>query len=211
MKNNVRDLNPLATVTSLTSLSMSENNVRDLAPLATLTDLTSLRANANMIGDLSPLATLEKLAALGLERNCVSDLSPLLELNKLTNVSVDENPLSEEAIETQIPILETDDVYVGFSTWSDEHCPTEGEGEGEGEDEGAPEVVVFEDPNLEAAVRAVIAKPVGDIYAGDLLGLTHLTANSAGIALLGGIEYCVDLQELKLGITRSPTSRLWPI
>jgi Leucine-rich repeat (LRR) protein len=55
-------------------------------------------------------------------------------------------------------------------------------------------VVNFPDPGLEAAIREAIAKPVGDIYDTDLIGLTTLDAQSRGIADLEGIQYCTDLR-----------------
>lgn len=69
------------------------------------------------------------------------------------------------------------------------------EGEGEGDDE----VVVFPDPNLEAAIRAAISKPAGDIYDTDLLGLTVFNAYVQNIQNLTGLEYAVNLNYLSLG------------
>jgi len=54
-------------------------------------------------------------------------------------------------------------------------------------------VVSFPDPGLEAAVREAIAKPTGDIYDTDLVGLTFLDARGRSISDLEGIQYCVDL------------------
>jgi len=61
-------------------------------------------------------------------------------------------------------------------------------------------LVTFADPNLENAVRVAIGKPTGNIYTRDLVGseFTALTAHSAGIAELGGIEYCTELVSLNL-------------
>ena len=61
------------------------------------------------------------------------------------------------------------------------------------------EIVVFPDPNLEAAIREAIGKPTGDIYQSDLVGLTTLDADSRGIADLTGLEYCTSLADLRLG------------
>lgn len=60
------------------------------------------------------------------------------------------------------------------------------------------EVVDFPDPNLEAVVREAIDKPVGSIYAHDLLGLEVLVAYDRNISDLTGLEYCVDLRGLYL-------------
>jgi Leucine-rich repeat (LRR) protein len=58
--------------------------------------------------------------------------------------------------------------------------------------------VHFADANLEAAVRAAIQKPTGLIYPFDLTGLQTLSAPGADIRLLGGIQYCVNLNDLDL-------------
>ncbi|UCC45128.1 MAG: fibronectin type III domain-containing protein [Candidatus Zixiibacteriota bacterium] len=59
-------------------------------------------------------------------------------------------------------------------------------------------VVDFPDPNLDDAIRTAIGKPTGDIMSTDLEGLILLSANGAEIMDLTGIEYCVDLQDLRL-------------
>jgi len=58
------------------------------------------------------------------------------------------------------------------------------------------EVVVFADPNLEAAIRDAIDKPSGDILNNDLCELTELFHAELNIVNLSGIEYCVALTEL---------------
>jgi len=62
----------------------------------------------------------------------------------------------------------------------------------------ADETVTFPDANLEAAVRSAIGKTSEDIYRSDLRDLTVLSANSKGIADLGGLEYCTCLTHLSL-------------
>ncbi|HPC89416.1 MAG TPA: leucine-rich repeat domain-containing protein [Methanothrix sp.] len=60
------------------------------------------------------------------------------------------------------------------------------------------EVVVFPDPNLDAAIRTAINKPEGSIYAADLVDLNVLHSNSSSIKDLTGLEHCNKLQELHL-------------
>jgi Leucine-rich repeat (LRR) protein len=62
----------------------------------------------------------------------------------------------------------------------------------------ADSVVIFPDPNLEAAIRGAIDKPSGDICESDLIGLTDLWASSRGISNLTGLEHCTDLTMLYL-------------
>ncbi len=61
-----------------------------------------------------------------------------------------------------------------------------------------PTVVTFPDPGLEAAVRAAIGKPMGDIPEWHLVELTTLDAGDRVISGLAGIEHCVNLQLLSL-------------
>jgi Leucine-rich repeat (LRR) protein len=56
----------------------------------------------------------------------------------------------------------------------------------------------FADPGLEQAVREMIEKPDGDLYADDVAGLTELYANNAEISNLRGIECLPSLQVLDL-------------
>jgi hypothetical protein len=57
-------------------------------------------------------------------------------------------------------------------------------------------VVVFPDPDLEAAIREAIGKPTGDIYPSDLQGLTRLDAWERNITDLTGLEHATSLTDL---------------
>ena len=59
--------------------------------------------------------------------------------------------------------------------------------------------VTFADANLEAAVRAALVKPSGDITDADMLTLTTLDASHRTIVQLGGLEYATNLDRLDLG------------
>ena len=63
----------------------------------------------------------------------------------------------------------------------------------------AANVVSFPDIELEAVIRDAISKPTGDIYDGDLIGLTFLDARYCNISNLEGVQHCTDLSELYLG------------
>jgi len=77
------------------------------------------------------------------------------------------------------------------------------------------EIIVFPDPNLDAAVRAAINKPDGAIYSMDLDGLKELDASSKDIKNITGLEYCDTLGDLNLGSNQitdmSPLSGLTSI
>jgi internalin A len=60
------------------------------------------------------------------------------------------------------------------------------------------DTVAFPDPNLEAAIRQAIGKPAGSIRHSDLEDLTVLSASSAGITDLTGLEHCTSLTHLCL-------------
>ena len=59
------------------------NQVNDISPLATLTSLTELHLDGNQISDISPLTSLTNLANLDLNNSQINDISPLVENNGL--------------------------------------------------------------------------------------------------------------------------------
>lgn len=67
---------------------------------------------------------------------------------------------------------------------------------------GAPSaaqvVVPIPDPGLEAALRAALAKPSGDIFDTEIASLSTLDASSRGISNLSGLENATGLDELFL-------------
>jgi hypothetical protein len=63
-------------------------------------------------------------------------------------------------------------------------------------------IITFPDLNLESAVRLTVNEPTGDIYQSDLLKLTSLAADGAGIVNLSGIQYCTNLNFLDLAGNR---------
>ncbi|MBL7646873.1 MAG: leucine-rich repeat domain-containing protein [Candidatus Hydrogenedentes bacterium] len=87
--------------------------------------------------------------------------------------------------------------------------PTDADSDNDGHNDGAevndgrdpndpgdyPGLVVFADPNLEAAVRSAINLPLGPIWVSDVVGVgfTSLTATNSAIQDLSGLEYCTDL------------------
>ena len=95
--NKISDLSPLARLTNLTDLTLSDNfGLSDLSPLAGLTNLTRLNIGATFdLSDLSPLAGLTNLESLSLYINKISDLSPLAGLTNLRYLNLRSNNISD--------------------------------------------------------------------------------------------------------------------
>jgi membrane-associated phospholipid phosphatase len=83
----VRDLGPLATLSSLRLLDISGTQVRDVTPLAGLTGLRSLDLQFLPVSDLAPLAHLTGLRSLNLGGTSVRDLTPIGSLTLLHDLA----------------------------------------------------------------------------------------------------------------------------
>ena len=93
--NSIKDLSPLAGLTNLTRLNLSQNNITDLSPLsemATLTDLVAKNAN---ISDLTGLEFATNLTFLWLENNNITDISSVTGLTKLTRLDFGNNFIAD--------------------------------------------------------------------------------------------------------------------
>jgi internalin A len=73
----------------------------------------------------------------------------------------------------------------------------------------APVPSPFKDKNLEAAVRATLHLPTGDLTDSNLINVYILEASDKKIANLAGLEKCKNLQSLKL--TKNQISDLAPL
>ena len=91
----IRDISPLAGLTQLKNLSLSENDVSDISPLAGLTQLRDLHLGGNQIRDISPLAGLTQLWNLALYRNQIRDISPLAGLKQLSILRLANNQIRD--------------------------------------------------------------------------------------------------------------------
>lgn len=87
----VENIEPLASLINLRSLSLSGNDIKDIRALSNLTSLTHLDLANNQISDISPLASLTKLEGLGLSKNKISDLRPLSSLKSIKELGIDSN------------------------------------------------------------------------------------------------------------------------
>ena len=113
--NQVSDLSPLAGVTVLNELSVSNNQVGDLAGLEGHEYLHVLSIDGNQVSSLTPLAEITTLDLLSLTGNQVTDLGPLVENEGIGNgnfVSVDDNPIDEDAQAENIAALCDRGVYL---------------------------------------------------------------------------------------------------
>ncbi|ROR80164.1 conserved repeat domain-containing protein [Plantibacter flavus] len=88
---------PLASLTSITSLSLTGTSNLDMSIIGGMTQLTSLNIGSAPLTDLSALATLVNLTTLGLNAVGATDLSPLSGLSGLEALSVKGNRLTTVA------------------------------------------------------------------------------------------------------------------
>ncbi|MGX8692211.1 MAG: leucine-rich repeat domain-containing protein [Clostridia bacterium] len=90
-----QDLQHVAELYALSSLSLTEDGLTDLSALSGLGGLTMLDLSGNDITDLSPLASLGSLRTLYLDKNPITDFSPLYGLENLGMLSIREIELSQ--------------------------------------------------------------------------------------------------------------------
>ena len=97
--NPITDLRPLANVTTLKDLYLSDifpnTPTLDLRPLANLINLEELTLANSKVSDISPLARLRKLRILNLSHNDISDLHPLVGLRELQELRIQGNPIKD--------------------------------------------------------------------------------------------------------------------
>ena len=99
-KNHITDLRPLANLTNLVTLYLSNVSKQgtdsaislDIRPLSGLINLEELSLEKNGISDISPLANMKKLRFLALRHNHIVDFSPLSKLTNLHTLWINNNP-----------------------------------------------------------------------------------------------------------------------
>ncbi|HHU21900.1 MAG TPA: tetratricopeptide repeat protein [Clostridiales bacterium] len=92
------DISPLAQMTKLENLSLTDNNITSIAVLSGLGELNFLHLGGNIISDLAPLRGLTKLKTLYLDGNPIRDPSPLYGLTSLTTLSLKNMEVDPEQI-----------------------------------------------------------------------------------------------------------------
>ena len=113
--NQIAEIGVLASLPNLVSLYLNGNRITSISALTSLTGLTHLFLAANLLTDVGPIQGLTNLTALSLELNQISDLAPLVANTGLAagdEIWVRMNPLSQEAIDAQIPALQARGVTV---------------------------------------------------------------------------------------------------
>ncbi|MEM7085036.1 MAG: leucine-rich repeat domain-containing protein, partial [Bacteroidota bacterium] len=78
----------------IVNLYINAVGIKDLAPIAELTSLQYLELPSNQIKDISSLSHLKNLTNLNISRNQIEDLTPLIHLNKIESLSLQSNPIS---------------------------------------------------------------------------------------------------------------------
>jgi hypothetical protein len=114
---NLTDISFMSHLTHLRICKLNSNSITSLTPLAGLTSLEGLDLMYNQVTDLTPLAGLINLHDLNLDYNSITDIQPLVNNTGLATgdaVYLGENPLSQTAINVQIPALQARGVTV---TW----------------------------------------------------------------------------------------------
>ncbi|WP_310551329.1 leucine-rich repeat domain-containing protein [Paenibacillus glufosinatiresistens] len=94
-RNEITDLSPVENLTSLNEADFSSNQISELLPLANLNQLQTLSLNVNQISDLTPLRGLISLESLYLSHNGLVDISSLAELKQLNTLELTGNNISE--------------------------------------------------------------------------------------------------------------------
>ena len=158
--------------------------------------LDVLDATNKNITDLTGLEYAINLTELVLQNNSISDLSPLLANTGLRNgdkVNVKENPLSDLALQTIIPTLQSRGVTVEFDQIGEQ-----------------PNTVNIPDRNLRSAVEQLLGKAQGDtITVAEMETLDVLSAINKNITNLTGLEAATQLTILDL--RDNPLSDISPL
>jgi len=94
--NFIEDLSPLVDVVHLERLDLAYNNIYDISELSGMTQMRFLTLKHNQISDLNPLRNMINMSTLNLQNNLVTDVSPLVDMNNLQLLSLTWNQISVE-------------------------------------------------------------------------------------------------------------------
>ena len=187
--NQISSISSLSGLTNLTILNLSNNQIVSLSPLSRLTNLTDMDLSNNQISSVSSLSGLTKLTELLLLNNRIRDVLPLQGLSSLDTLNLSGNTdLTQEKAEVLYKLLQGG-TRITFPAGITPPMLTN--------------IVVFNNTDLEAAVRSVlrITKGYPILITGEkgIDTLTRLTATRKEIADLTGLEKATGLMTLDLG------------
>jgi internalin A len=104
-------------VGNIYALDCQANKLSDISFLTEMTSVDMLFLSSNLISDITALSGLEDLDEIDLGNNLVTDLAPLVDTAGIGDhdiLRLYSNPLSETALDVQIPTLEARGVIVYY-------------------------------------------------------------------------------------------------
>ena len=219
--NQIVSLSPLSKLVKLTSLDLSDNEIRSISSLSRLTLLTTLNLSNNQISSVSPLSKLELLETLDLADNVIVSLSSLSRLTLLTTLNLSNNRIRDVLPLQGLSNLRTLNLS-GNTDLTDEKASVLYKlRQGGTAITGVTlppvaDIVVFNNVDLETAVRSALRLPRGYpiLITGEkrIDTLTRLTVTRKEIADLTGLEKATGLERLDLGdnaiVTLTPLQTL---
>lgn len=93
--NQIRDLAPLAEMTSLTELDVRGNQINSIAEIASLPGLRKLNVRDNQLADVQGVEQLTRLTELNIRGNRISDIRPIGDLNQLRELNIRNNQIQD--------------------------------------------------------------------------------------------------------------------
>jgi len=209
--NYINDISKLNRLSNLHSLYLATNNISDVRVLMELSSVVYLSLSANPINDFSSLESMTQLTVLKLDDTFVanSDLVYISNLNTLTSLS-----LSDTTGLTDItPLIGLSNLKSLFIVNAELNLIT-GTAQGDLNLAAINELslqgtyvnhignvsndmeVYFADAMLDTAIRAMLKKSSGVIFANELAVITSLNLTGLGVSDLSGIGYCTELEYL---------------
>jgi len=165
-------------------------NISDITGIEFCSGLHSLYLRENSVSSLEPLRELVLLNYLNLQQNQIADIKPLVD-NPGIGIGINDviiiygNPLSDVSILTYKPQLQSR----GVKFHSNAELST-------------PGIVNFMDDNFEIVIREHLNRSAGDILSSDLEVITNIYARNRNISNICGIEFCINLDTLNIGINQ---------
>ncbi len=213
---NISDISPLANLKKLKTLELGGNPIADITPLTKLTALETLALYNCQAQDYTPLANLKKLKTLYLDYSTIADLAPLAKMTKLNTLSLVQTAVTDVTPLAKLTSLRTlylkDCAIVDYSPLSKVYGKLKEKDFNLTDATAAPrEVVAFDDPVLETAIRQQLNKPDGDVYTYELAGLTYVGTGfdyereppeGSRVKSIEVLRYCVNLEGLELSFNQ---------